>query len=629
MCGVLGVIGNIDREKIKAANKTISHRGPDAEGFWFDSENAVALCHRRLSILDLSESGAQPMHSRNGRYVMSFNGEIYNYLELKEKLPQIQWRGHSDTEVILACFEEWGLGKTLESLDGMFAILLWDTQEKSLTLVRDRMGEKPLYYGQVGNSLVFSSELKPIMSLFKSELTLNNHALRDFFHRSCISGDLSIFNEIHKLPAGHFVTVPSSGISDKKSLPKPKKYWSLDDLPLESLQLSPEEAVKTLEDKLKKSVRNQMIADVPLGAFLSGGIDSSLIVALMQAQSSKKVKTFSIGFQSEHYNEAHHAKAVAAHLQTEHEELYVSEQDLLNQVPLLAKIYDEPFADSSQIPTILVSQMAKKYVTVALSGDGGDELFAGYNRHQFAQTKWSKIAGIPAPFRSFLAASLTTLPPSGWEALFKVISSSAAQPHEKVYKLAQVLKSPSMAGFYRSVSSHWNEKSPLLNKEIQVSTKDWEVSSALAMSLADAKWYMPDDVLVKVDRAAMSQSLESRAPFLSRDIVETAFALPMNLKIRDGQTKWILRQVLDKYVPRDLVERPKMGFGVPMDSWLRGELKDWAWELMNPEALEADGLLDAKVILQKWDEHQSGRRNWFTELWDVLMFLAWRREYGV
>lgn len=629
MCGVFGVIGSQDREQIKTANRTISHRGPDAEGYWFDSENPVALCHRRLSILDLSESGAQPMRSQSGRYMICYNGEIYNFLELKEKLSHTQWRGHSDTEVLLACFEEWGIGKTLESIDGMFAILLWDTQEKTLTLMRDRMGEKPLYYGQIGRNFVFASELKPIMSLFKKDLTLNRAALRDFFNRSCISGERSIFDQVHKLPAGHFLTVSSQGVLDQKTLPQPKKYWSLNDLPLETIKLSPEEAVNELETKLKLSVRNQMIADVPLGAFLSGGIDSSLIVALMQAQSSKKVKSFSIGFQSEHYNEAHHAKAVAAHLQTEHEELYVSEKDLINQVPLLAKIFDEPFADSSQIPTILVSKMARKYVTVALSGDGGDELFAGYNRHQFAQTKWPKVSSIPAPLRAIVGQSLTLLPPSAWQSVFKLISSSAAQPHEKVYKLAEVLKSSSMAEFYRSVSSHWNEQSPLLDKTLVNSKADWDVHSALEMSLADARWYMPDDVLVKVDRAAMSQSLESRAPFLSRKIVETAFALPMDFKIRDGQTKWILRQVLDKYVPRELVERPKMGFGVPLDAWLRSELKDWAWSLLSPDALKADGLLDADVILEKWNEHQSGRRNWFTELWDVLMFLAWRREYKV
>lgn len=629
MCGIFGLLGNQDRESIKAANKTIAHRGPDAEGFWFDDENALALCHRRLSILDLSESGAQPMRSNSGRYMISYNGEIYNYLEIKEKLGTRQWRGHSDTEVLLACFEEWGVEKTLENIDGMFAIILWDAQNKTLTLMRDRLGEKPLYYGQIRNNLVFASEMKPIINLFKKDLSLDPAAVGDFFNRSCISGERSIFQQIHKLPAGHFITVPVTGVKEQKPLPRPKKYWSLKDISLGSLSLTPDEAIASLETKLKKSIQNQMISDVPLGAFLSGGVDSSLVVALMQSQSSKKVKSFSIGFESAHYNEAHHAKAVAAHLGAEHEELYVSEKDLLAQVPGLAKIYDEPFADSSQIPTILVSKMARRHVTVALSGDGGDELFAGYNRHLFAQNQWGRVSSIPAGLRSVFGHGLTLMPPSAWEALFKVISSGAAQPHEKIYKLAQVLKSSSMSEFYRSVSSHWNEKSPLLNKHLRGSAEDWDVHSALEMCLADAKWYMPDDVLVKVDRAAMSQSLETRAPFLSRDIVETAFALPMDLKIRDGQTKWILRQILYKHVPQDLIERPKMGFGVPLDSWLRNELKDWAWSLLNPEALKQQNILDADVILAKWDEHQRGRRNWFTELWDVLMFLSWRQEYGI
>lgn len=629
MCGIFGLLGRQDRESIKAANRTISHRGPDAEGYWFDDENSLALCHRRLSILDLSESGTQPMRSQSGRYTISYNGEIYNFLELKKKLTQTTWRGHSDTEVLLACFEEWGVEKTLENIDGMFAIILWDSQNKNLILMRDRLGEKPLYYGQIRDNLVFASELKPVMSLFKSELSLDSASVEDFFKRSCISGERSIFRQIRKLPAGHYIVIPSRGVQEQKSLPRPQKYWSLKDISLGSAKLSPEEAILNLEDSLKKSIRNQMISDVPLGAFLSGGVDSSLIVALMQSLSSSKVKSFSIGFENDHYNEAPHAKAVAQHLGTDHEELYVSEKDLLDQVPLLSKIYDEPFADSSQIPTTLVSKMAHKHVTVALSGDGGDELFAGYNRHLFAHTQWSRVSAVPAGLRGLLGNALTLLPPSSWEILFKLISSKTAQPHEKISKLAQVLKSQSMADFYRSVSSHWNDISPLLNKEIQGSKEDWNVASALEMSLADAQWYMPDDVLTKVDRAAMSQSLETRAPFLSRDVVEMAFALPIDLKIREGQTKWLLRQVLYKYVPRNLIDRPKMGFGVPMDAWLRNELKEWAWNLLSPEALKAQDILDPKAILKKWDEHQRGRHNRFTDLWDVLMFLAWRQEYKI
>jgi asparagine synthase (glutamine-hydrolysing) len=629
MCGIFGLLGNCDKEEIKTANRTISHRGPDAEGYWFDDESSVALCHRRLSILDLSESGAQPMRSESGRYIISYNGELYNFLELKAKLQKINWRGTSDTEVLLACFEEWGLEKSLENIEGMYAIALWDTQRKTLSLVRDRLGEKPLYYGVVQESFVFGSELKPFISLFKKDLALNPSAVEDFFRRSCISGDKSIFKGIHKLPAGHSVTISMQDFKNKKALSEPKKYWALRDLSLGSLVLSPEEAIQRLESKLSKAIQQQMIADVPLGAFLSGGIDSSLIVALMQTLSTKKIKSFSIGFGSRHYDEAPHAKAVAAHLGTEHEELYVSEADLLAQVPLLPKIYDEPFADSSQIPTILVSQMARKHVKVALSGDGGDELFAGYNRHAFAAQQWEKLGRVPTPLRALAAKSLTMFPPAFWESVFKLISSGASQPHEKIYKLAEVLKSSSMADFYRGISTHWNETSPLLNKDLKISNEDWDVHSALEMCLADAKWYLPDDVLVKVDRASMSQSLETRAPFLSKEVVEMAFGLPMNLKIHEGQTKWILRQILYKHVPKSLIERPKMGFGVPLDSWLRKELKDWAWSLLNPQTLAQQELLDGKTIHQKWEEHQRGDRNWQTELWDVLMFLSWRQNYKI
>ncbi len=629
MCGIFGVIGKRDIEEIKTANRKISHRGPDAEGYWFDDGNSVAICHRRLSILDLTEAGAQPMRSDSGRYIISFNGEIYNFLELKSKLQKTNWQGSSDTEVLLACFEEWGLERALESIEGMYAIALWDIQNKTMTLIRDRLGEKPLYYGVIQGAFAFSSELKPFVSLFKNELKINTAALEDFFRRSCISGDKSIYKEIHKLPAGHFVVVSIQDLKNKKAFFEPKSYWALRDLPLGSLKLSQEEAIGQLEVKLNKAVGQQMIADVPLGAFLSGGIDSSLIVALMQSLSSKKVKSFSIGFASHHHDEAPQAKAVADHLGTEHEELYVTEADLLAEVPLLSKIYDEPFADSSQIPTILVSQMARKYVKVALSGDGGDELFAGYNRHVFAEQYWKKLSLIPLPLRIIAAKSLAGLPPSTWEFVFKTISLGTSQPHEKIYKLAEALRSPTMADFYRGVSTHWNDMSPLLNKDIKSSEQDWDVHTALEMTLADAKWYMPDDVLVKVDRASMSQSLETRAPFLNKDVLEMAFGLPMSFKIHDGQTKWILRQILYKHVPKKLIERPKMGFGVPLDSWLRKELKDWAWSLLSPQALSQQVFLDAKTIHQKWNEHQSGTRNWQTELWDVLMFLSWCQEAHV
>jgi asparagine synthase (glutamine-hydrolysing) len=627
MCGIFGLIGHQAPEAVKAANRLIAHRGPDAEGYWFDDKSHLFLCHRRLSILDLSEAGAQPMKSDQGRFVITYNGEIYNFAELKGKLSKTQWRGHSDTEILLACFEEWGIEKTLHEIEGMYAIALWDTENQQLTLVRDRLGEKPLYYGVIEGEFVFSSELKPIIKLYHSKLSINENALSDFFHRSCISRDLSIFEGIKKLPAGSYLQVSVSQGRVKAPLTVPQKYWNLKELPLGQNELSADQGISLIEEKLKKSIRQQIVADVPLGAFLSGGIDSSLVVALMQSISSRKIKSFSIGFGDALYNEAHHAKSVAGHLGTEHEELYVSAQDLLDQVPQLAGIYDEPFADSSQIPTILVSKMARSHVTVALSGDGGDELFAGYNRHQFAYQNWEKMQNVPGWARGLAAKVLKTFPPKVWAQIFKVIDSGASQPHEKVFKLAKVLEAGDLSEFYKLIATHWGDQSPLADKSLMFNCDDFQIDYAHEMTRADASWYMPDDVLVKVDRAAMSQSLETRAPFLNKEVVEVAFSLPMSLKIRDGKTKWILRQILYKYVPQELIERPKMGFGVPLDSWLRQELKDWAWDLLNPAALKSQSRLDSQVILKKWDEHQAGIRNWQTELWDVLMYLSWCQQY--
>ncbi|MBL7671913.1 MAG: asparagine synthase (glutamine-hydrolyzing) [Bdellovibrionaceae bacterium] len=640
MCGIFGVLGPTaaERDKIKIANQTLSHRGPDAEGYWYDERNLVALCHRRLSILDLSEAGAQPMHSDSGRYVVSYNGEIYNCDALKAQLRKTHWRGHSDTEVLLACVEEWGFEVALSRIEGMYAIALWDLVERRLMLARDRLGEKPLYYGRVQKDFIFSSELKPVMSLFRSQLKLRMAAVDDFFRQGCITGELCIFQGLFKLQPGHFLVVEW-----EKEIPFPKKYWNLKDLSSNSVKLAghltPEVAIQRLEEILRKAISQQMIADVPLGAFLSGGVDSSLIVALMQSESKKKVKTFCIGFSNQSHNEADYAREVAAHIGTDHQELIVTEADLLQQVSLLPKVFDEPFADSSQIPTILVSQMARRQVTVAVSGDGGDELFAGYNRHLFAQESWPKYAAIPYHLRKFLGRSLRTISPAAWESIFKMLNRfvtiGATQPQDKVFKLASALECSSMAEFYRAVSTHHWETSPVLgdvqtklDRNVECDLQKWAILSASEMTLADASWYLPDDILVKVDRAGMSQSIETRAPFLSREVVELAYSLPMSLKIHQGQTKWILRQILKKYVPDQLINRPKMGFGVPLDSWLRGELKDWAWDLLNPKDLQAQEVLNAKVVAEKWDQHQRGLRNWHSELWDILMFLAWRKEYG-
>lgn len=650
MCGIFGVVGPWarDQEKIKKATRTLIHRGPDAEGYWFNENNLVAFGHRRLSIVDLSEAGAQPMASEvevtsnRARWVITYNGEIYNTLELKAQLSRRAWRGHSDTEVLLACFEEKGISWTLDQIEGQYAFALWDHQTKKLLLVRDRLGEKPLYYGWLGGHFTFSSELKPIISLFSQDLELNALALEDYFTRSCIGGDRSVFEGIHKLPAGHFLeldekALPMAGTSHagrpQSSIP-PKKYWSLKDIKLGAHQASPDDLINQTESLLMKSLAQQMVADVPLGAFLSGGIDSSLIVALMQAQSPGKVKTFTVGFSNKSHNEAESARAVASHLETDHHELYVTEADLLAQVPNLPKVYDEPFADSSQIPTILVSQMAKRQVTVALSGDGGDELFAGYNRHHFAYETWPKIEKIPLAARKILSSSIHSLSPSTWEKVFgrlsKILPVKVSQPSEKIFKLARALNCNSLTEFYHSVSTR--STTCLLAPQGYLFSgrpAEDEILSALHMTLVDAEGYLPDDIMVKVDRASMSQSLETRAPFLNRQLVELAFGLPMDMKIRQGQTKWILRQILKKYVPDRLIDRPKMGFGVPLELWLRGELKDWAWSLIELKTLKEQGILDSQKVHRMWDEHQSGQRLWQNELWDVLMFQAWRQEYGL
>lgn len=655
MCGIFGVVGDKahNRELLKKANDTILHRGPDAEGLWQDAQQSIAFCHRRLAIMDLSEAGAQPMHSPSGRYVLTYNGEVYNFADLKKQLQHNQWRGHSDTEILLACFEEWGIEKTLERIEGQYAMALWDRKQKEMLLVRDRLGEKPLYYGYLKNNFVFASELKPILSLFGKSLPLQPSAVESFFRFGCIPGEQSIFQGIAKLLPGHFLLLSEEALKGRSELPRTKKYWSLSAIALGKLELSPEEAIKEVESTLKKSISEQSIADVPLGAFLSGGIDSSLVVALMQAQTATKLKSFCIGFESASHNEASYARAVAKHLGTDHQELVVSEADLLAQIPKLAGIYDEPFADSSQIPTILVSRMARQQVTVAVSGDGGDELFAGYNRHLFAEQAWPRMQKIPRLLRQGLGKSfggMGGIAPGLWQKFFheigRVIPLGASLPHEKLAKIAEVFGASSLADLYQRIATHrWpssilksTDSSLRQNNSLPFNVQSFsdregsvikQVQSALEMTLADAQWYLPDDVLVKVDRAAMSQSLETRAPFLSRRMVELAFGLPMRYKIHQGQSKWILRQILYKYVPAQLIERPKMGFGVPLDTWLRHELKDWAWSLLDPVILRNNqDWLDEKVIFEKWDQHQKGIRNWHTELWDVLMFLGWRQEHG-
>ena len=665
MCGFTGFLERSENsseqltEIVTRMASTLVHRGPDDGGIWTDPSAGVALGHRRLSILDLSPAGHQPMVSRNGRYVIAFNGEIYNHQALRIKLgtePRYpdhplfdrpaertdssphDWRGHSDTETLLAAIEAWGVDEALKQSVGMFAFALWDRHDRLLYLARDRMGEKPLYYGWHGQTLLFGSELKALKQhpAFRGEI--DREALSLYMRYCYIPGPYSIYQGIRKLPAGTYIVI---GRDRRESTPVP--YWTVKDTALRG-QMQPfsgteAEAISRLETVLKEAVAGQMMADVPLGAFLSGGYDSSLVVALMQAQSDRPVKTFTIGFNEAEYNEAQHAKAVAQHLGTDHTELYVTPDEAMSVIPRLPALYDEPFADSSQIPTFLVSQLARQHVTVSLSGDGGDELFGGYNRYFWAMGFWRRMRFLPRNFRIALSRLLTVVPPHAWDTVFRGLgfmlpaSLRYSSPGDKLHKLSSFLGAKHPEAIYLDLLSHWKEPARLVRgaQEPQTALNDPVQWPGLRdfehrMMYLDSVSYLPDDILVKVDRAAMGVSLETRVPLLDHRVVEFAWQLPVGMKIRQGQGKWPLRQVLYRHVPQDLVDRPKMGFGVPIDHWLRGPLKPWAEALIEPGRLKAEGYLNPVLVQEKWIQHQSGRRNWSYYLWDVLMFQAWLAE---
>jgi len=619
MCGITGFLdnevkGSLAGAALQVMTNTIAHRGPDAEGFWV--KDGVALGHRRLSILDLSEAGAQPMEL--GRYVLVFNGEIYNHLELRSEL-QHSWRGHSDTETILAGFNQWGVVQTLKKMVGMFAIALWDKEERKLILARDRMGEKPLYYGIQRGVLLFGSELKALKAHPSFEGKINLEALTSFLRHNYVPAPHSIYQNIFKLKPAHFI-VYGEGLEVLDS----GCYWNL---PINAAEFKGDEkeALEELERLVKGAISSQMLSDVPLGAFLSGGVDSSTVVALMQSMIKEKVKTFTIGFHEKEYNEAEHAKAVAKHLGVDHTEVYVSAKEALDVIPLLPKIYDEPFADSSQIPTYLVSKIAKSSVTVSLSGDAGDELFGGYNRYVMSQKLWGKMSKVPAPLRGLMGSGLKSFSPEMWD---KVLGPTNVMrnPGDKMHKLAAVLGAKSLSELYLGFVSHWSDPASVVKGGREASTAlngggDFGRGIQRMMNL-DMMSYLPDDILVKVDRAAMAVSLETRVPFLDYRVVEFAQSLPIDLKIRGGQGKYLLRQLLYKHVPRELIERPKMGFGIPLDQWLRGPLREWAEELLRVERLQ--DYFHPEPIRLKWAEHLSGKRNWQYHLWDILMFQAWR-----
>lgn len=651
MCGITGLMsrqaGLLAPEFVNRMTALISHRGPDDVGLWSDAQAGIALGHRRLSILDLSPAGHQPMSSVGGRYVLVLNGEIYNHLDLRSELEKvgagetvgIQWRGHSDTETLLAGFAAWGISATVERCIGMFAFAIWDREECVLTLGRDRLGEKPLYYGWQGNGekscFLFGSELKALKAHPSFVAEINRDALCLLMRHNYIPAPHSIYRGIYKLLPGHLLTV-----SVESREPVIEAYWLLTDVAVAGsrspFEGSPEEAVDQLEVLLKSAVCQQMVADVPLGAFLSGGIDSSTVVALMQAQAARPVKTFTIGFHEKGYNEAKHARAVAAHLGCEHTDLYVTPEQAMAVIPRLPELYDEPFADSSQIPTFLVAQLARQHVTVSLSGDGGDELFGGYNRYFWASRIWRGLGSAPHALRAGVAMAMTGLSPAAWDRLFEVASFALpvrfryANPGDKLHKLAGMLAARSPEEVYLNLVSQWKHPANLVPGASEPPTvltdcERWAPLDSFEsrMMYLDQMSYMPDDILVKVDRAAMGVSLETRVPMLDHRLVEFAWKLPMRMKIRDGQGKWLLRQLLYRYVPKEMIERPKMGFGVPIDAWLRGPLKDWAEALLCRERMEREGYFNPQPIREKWQEHLSGRRNWAYYIWTVLMFQSW------
>ncbi len=612
----------------------VAHRGPDDHGVWVDEAAGIALAHRRLSIVDLSAAGHQPMLSASGRYVLAYNGEIYNHLNLRRELEASghgpAWRGHSDTETLLACVEAWGVEATLKRSVGMFAFALWDRQVRTLVLARDRAGEKPLYYGWQGEVFLFGSEIKALRAHPAFNAAVDRGALALLLRHNYIPAPYSIHQGIAKLPPGTWLELRQG-----ERAAEPQAYWSLAEVAergmADPFAGSDAEAVDELARLMGKAVAGQQVADVPLGALLSGGIDSSLVTALMQAQGTQPVRTFTIGFEEQAYDEAAHARAVAAHLGTEHTALRLSANDALGLIPQLPSMYDEPFADSSQLPTHLVMKLARQQVTVALSGDAGDEFFGGYNRYAFLPKAWRMFGGMPGVLRQPALGLMSVLP----GVVGRV--AGAAQAADKVAKLQKLFSTRprGIDDLYRATVTEWPEAANMLmDGRIPPNLLDnrsaWpKIADPVArMMTVDGLTYLPDDILVKVDRASMAVSLETRAPFLDRDVMEFAWRLPMHMKLRDGKGKWILRRLLDRHVPRALIERPKMGFGIPLDQWLRGPLRDWAGDLLAEDRLRREGYLRPEAITRTWQAHQRGEGNFGYRLWSVLMFQAWWDAQG-
>lgn len=640
MCGIAGFWqtkrgSEHPLEVLNQMGNALVHRGPDDSGRFYDTSVGIGLVFRRLAIIDLSSAGHQPMDSASGRYTIIFNGEVYNFEEIRKELgPGYKWRGHSDTEVMLQAIERWGLEAATQRFVGMFAFALWDRRERKLFLVRDRLGIKPLYYGFVNEDFVFASELKAIREYPRFEGRIDEGALALYMRHAYVPSPHCIYQGFFKLSPGHILTLT---LADKE--PVLSCFWSASEVAKAGVharaQGTDTEVIAELEEMLSLAVRLRMISDVPLGAFLSGGVDSSTVVALMQAQSGRPIKTFTIGFHEDGYNEAAHAKRIAEHLGTEHTELYVTPQEAMNVIPLLPRMYDEPFADSSQVPTYLVSRLARNQVTVSLSGDGGDELFGGYERYFRMSSIWNWMRWTPKQVRRMAARLIQSVPPSKIDGLygcFKPVLPSArglSSVGDKAHKLARMLDSKDPQEIYLQALSYWtpSEVVPAYREPDTVARLIQNSSSLPSiqelMMLTDILNYLPDDILTKVDRASMAVSLEARVPVLDHRVVEFAWRLPLRYKIRHGISKWILRQVLYKYVPEKLIERPKMGFGVPIDTWLRGPLREWAEDLLGIDSLGRHGFFNVPAIRQKWNEHLAGSRNWQYQLWDVLMFQDW------
>ena len=645
MCGIVGFIGEpgalgaeaMERLAARMAAR-LESRGPDDAGTWVSPAAGIAIGHRRLAVIDLTAAGHQPMVSASGRSVLAYNGEVYNFAGIRRDLEAEgrRFRGGSDTEVVLEACEAWGVERAVSSFVGMFAFALWDTRARRLTLVRDRLGIKPLYWGRSGGVLFFGSQPKAFCDHPAWRPAVDRDALAAYLRHAYVPAPHSIFTGIETLEPGSLVEIDADGTESRH------RYWNLREIAHDAVReraaLDDDTAVERLDGLLRDAVKRRMIADVPLGVFLSGGIDSSTVLALMQAQSARPVKSFTIGFDEAGYDEARDAKQVARHLGTDHTELYVAPDDALAMIPRLASWYDEPFADSSQIPTCLVSEMTRRHATVALSGDGGDEVFAGYNRHVRAAALWRRVGVWPRPLRAALASLLRAVPPSAWDCLFQAAPYSLRQPQAggKAHKFAAVLSAPDQDALYRRLVSQWDNPDVLVRDGREPRGVLWDATLRRdftditeRMQLLDAVTYLPDDILAKVDRASMAVGLEARVPLLDHRVVEFAWRLPPAMKVRNGQGKWLLRQVLRRYVPEKLTGRPKMGFGVPIDRWLRGPLRDWAESLLAEERLRESGYLEPAPIRRAWAEHLSGRRNLQHQLWCVLMFEAWRETWNI